>query len=178
MVLFEAVDGIDRGRLSQQQVLHIRDDLAFLVGEVLLEFGLVVAEELPDNLLLCQGTRRDQVLDAGGDKHQRVVHVVVMALVQIAEDVFYPPVAQHFLGGDEILAGIDSADKQECGRIQTVLVAHLADGHLAEGAVHAQTRKNGKQVVVRLHQRRHLGFRCNWSHNMQIYKKDGKQSLL
>lgn len=148
---------------------------------MLLQLGLVVAEELPDNLLLRGGAGGYQVFDAGGDEHQRIVHVIVVALVQIAEDVLYPPVTQHFLCWDEILAGIDTADKQERGRVQTVLVAHLTDGHLAEGAVHAETRKNGKQVVVRLHQRRHLCFRSNWFHNLQIYegkvkKKGNRQS--
>ena len=156
VVVFEPVDGVAGVAVSLQQVADIGDDRLLFHFEVPLQFRAVIREETLDDLLLRIGARLRQLPERGGQVGQGAVDVVVVGLVEIAQDVAYAAAAQHLGVGPEIGCGVNLAEQQEGVGIDVGGFADLLHAVVAEALVDAETGKQAEQVEILFHQVGHF----------------------
>ena len=119
-------DGKAPGVPSEQEVLDVGQHLFLLEGEMLLELGLVLVEEAPDDLLLLLAEGGDERTDRALQPDQLGREIGPVRIAQVFYDVRDMPVGKRQGVGLVILEGVDVADQAGGVRVQAGLFGRLA----------------------------------------------------
>ena len=133
-----------------------------------LQLRPVIREEAADDLLLGWRAGGDEPVNRRVQIDQRTVDIVVVRLVQVAENVLDPAFAEHIQRGPEIVGGIDFTEQEKGVRIDAGFRADLFHAAVAETLFDSETGKQAEQVEVALHQVRHFHLPIELHHRSDL----------
>ena len=152
--------------LNLEEALHRRvaaddgfregEDMRLLVGEMLFQFGPVIGEKGQDELFPALVTGLQHPADGSLERHERVLPVIGMGILQVRDDLPRVEPCHLLLGGDVIPESVHVADQQERFDVRPMEPAGLLHGRIPESHRDAHPGQDAQQVDIAVHQVRHL----------------------